>query len=89
MLAVHKNGEKLQAVIDYTVSGTTLTMATAPATGAKVVAKITNTVDYEDDTVIEGGSSAGSYITKSVNLANPSTALVISATLLFIFALRD
>ena len=77
LLSVHKNGEKLQAVVDYTVSGTTLTMATAPATGAKVVAKITNTVDYEDDTVIEGGSSAGSYITKSVNLANPSTALDI------------
>ena len=39
--------------------------------------KITNTVNYEDDTAIEGGSSAGVYITKKVSLANVSTALDI------------
>jgi hypothetical protein len=32
-------------------------------------------VDYEDDTATEGGSSAGAYITKPINLANASTAL--------------
>ena len=72
-----KNGEKLQPVDDFTVSGTTLTMAVAPASGSSVVAKITNTVDYEDDTSIEGGSSEGAYITKSIALANTSTALDI------------
>ena len=41
------------------------------------VAKITNTVNYVDDTAIQGGSSAGSYITKSINLANVSKALEI------------
>ena len=51
-------------VDDFTVSGTTLTMTTAYSSGSKVIAKITNTVDFEDDTAIEGGSSAGSYITK-------------------------
>ena len=77
LLAVKKNGEKLQPVDDFTVSGTTLTMAVAPASGSSVVAKITNTVDYEDDTSIEGGSSEGAYITKSIALANTSTALDI------------
>jgi len=48
---------------------------TAPASGSKVIAKLTNTVDYEDDTAVEGGSSAGAYITKPINLANASTAL--------------
>ena len=75
ILSVKKDGKKLQPVDDFTVSGTTLTLTTAPASGSKIVAKITNTVDYEDDTATEGGSSSGSYITKSVNLANPSTAL--------------
>lgn len=44
---------------------------------ASVVAKITNTVDFEEDTAVEGGSSEGVYITKTVNLENPSTALDI------------
>ena len=62
---------------DFTVSGTTLTMVSAPASGSKVIAKVTNTVDFVDDFAVEGGSSAGSYITKPVNLANASTALDI------------
>jgi len=77
LLAVKKNGLKLQPVDDFTVSGTTLTMGSAPASGASVVVKLTNTVDFEEDTAIEGGSSEGSYITKTVNLENPSTALDI------------
>ena len=52
-------------------------MTSAPASGASVVAKLTNTVDFEEDTAVEGGSSEGSYITKTVNLENPSTALDI------------
>jgi hypothetical protein len=75
LLAVKKDGKKLQPVDDFTVSGTDLILDTAPASGSKVIVKLTNTVDYEDDTATEGGSSAGSYITKSINLANPSTAL--------------
>ncbi len=75
ILSIKKDGKKLQPVDDFTVSGTTLTMGVAPASGSKVIAKITNTVDYEDDTAIEGGSSSGSYITKPINLANASTAL--------------
>ena len=75
ILSVKKDGKKLQPVDDFTVSGTTLTLDTAPASGSKVIVKITNSVDYEDDTATEGGSSAGTYITKPINLANPSTAL--------------
>src|SRR5210317_1911750 len=75
LLAIKKDGKKLQPVDDFTVSGTTLTLDTAPASGSKVIVKLTNTVDYEDDTATEGGSSAGAYITKPVNLANASTAL--------------
>src|SRR5210317_1446625 len=75
LLAIKKDGKKLQPVDDFTVSGTTLTLDTAPASGSKVITKLTNTVDYEDDTATEGGSSAGVYITKPVNLANASTAL--------------
>ena len=77
ILSIKKDGLKLQPVDDFTVSGTTLTMGTAPASGAKVIAKITNTVDFEEDTAIEGGSSAGSYLTRPINLENPSTALDI------------
>jgi hypothetical protein len=75
LLSIKKDGKKLTPVVDFTVSGTTLTLGTAPASNSKVIAKITNTVDYEDDTATEGGSSAGSYITKPINLANASTAL--------------
>jgi hypothetical protein len=75
LLSIKKDGKKLQPVDDFTVSGTTLTLDSAPASGSKVVVKLTNTVDYEDDTAVEGGSSAGAYITKPVNLANASTAL--------------
>ena len=74
-MAVRKDGKKLQPIDDFTVSGTTLTLDSAPASGSKVVAKITNTIDYEDDTAVEGGSTEGVYITKPINLANPSTAL--------------
>ena len=77
IMAVTKSGKKLTPVVDYTVSGTTLTMVTAPASGSKIIAKVINTVDFVDDTAVEGGSSAGSYITKSINLANASTALDI------------
>src|SRR6056300_1700404 len=75
LLSVKKDGKKLQPVDDFTISGSDLILDSAPASGSKVIAKLTNTVDYEDDTATEGGSSAGSYITKSINLANPSTAL--------------
>ena len=75
LLSIKKDGKKLQPVDDFTVSGTTLTLDSAPASGSKVIAKLTNTVDYEDDTAVEGGSSAGAYITKPINLANASTAL--------------
>ena len=34
-------------------------------------------VDFEEDTAIEGGSAAASYLTKPINLENPSTALDI------------
>jgi hypothetical protein len=77
IMAVTKSGKPLSPVVDYTVSGTTLTMVTAPASGAKIIAKITNTVGFIDDFAVEGGSSAGSYITKPVNLANASQALDI------------
>ena len=77
LLSVKKNGLRLQPVDDFTVAGTTLTLTSAPASGSKIVAKITNTVNYEDDTSVEGGSSAGVYITKKVSLANVSTALDI------------
>ena len=75
LLAIKKDGKKLQPIDDFTVSGTTLTMDSAPASGSKVVAKLTNTVDFEEDTATEGGSSSGSYITKPINLSNASTAL--------------
>jgi hypothetical protein len=75
LLAIKKDGKKLQPVDDFTVSGSLLTLNTAPASGSKVIVKLTNTIDYEDDTATEGGSSSGSYITKPINLANPSTAL--------------
>ena len=77
ILSVKKDGKKLQPIDDFTVSGTTLTMGVAPASGSKIIAKITNTVDFEEDTATEGGSSAGSYITKPINLSNTSTALDI------------
>ena len=47
-----------------------LTFDSTPANGSKVVAKITNTVDFEDDIAIEGGSSEGSYVTKKITLEN-------------------
>ena len=75
LLSVKKSGKRLSPVDDFTVSGTTLTLTSAPASGSRVVAKLTNTVDYEDDTATEGGSSEGSYLTRPVNLENPSTAI--------------
>jgi len=77
LLAIKKDGKKLQPIDDFTVSGTTLTMDSAPANGSKVIAKLTNTVDFEEDTATEGGASSGSYITKSINLENASTALEV------------
>jgi hypothetical protein len=77
LLSVKKNGLRLQPVDDFTIAGTTLTLLSTPASNSKIVAKITNTVNYEDDIAIEGGSSAGVYITKKVSLANVSTALDI------------
>ena len=75
LLSVKKSGKRLSPVDDFTVSSSTLTLTTAPAAGARIVAKLSNTVNYEDDTAVSGGSSDGSYITKPVSLANPSTAL--------------
>jgi hypothetical protein len=77
LLAVKKNGKKLQPVDNFTVAGTTITFIPAPAAGSKIVVKRTNTVNYEDDIAVEGGSSAGAYITKKVSLSNASTALDI------------
>ena len=77
LVSVKKDGKKLTPVIDFTTSGTTLTMAIAPADKSKIVAKISNKVDYEDDTAISGLSSAGAYMTRPVSLANPSTAIDI------------
>ena len=76
LLSVKKSGKKLSPVDDFTVSGTTLTL-TSPPGGSRVVAKLSNTVDYEDDTATEGGSSEGSYLTRPVNLENPSTAIEV------------
>ena len=55
LLSVKKSGKKLSPVDDFTVSGTTLTLTIAPANGSTIVAKLSNTVDYDDDTAIEGG----------------------------------
>ena len=71
------NGTTLAPFDDYTISGSTLTITSTPANGAQIVAKITNTINYEDDTATLGGSSAGSYITRPITLENPSTALEI------------
>ena len=75
LLSIKKSGKKLKPVEDFAVTGTTLTLATAPASGSKVIAKIANVPDYEDDTAPEGGSSEGTYLTRPVTLENPSTAL--------------
>ena len=75
LVSVKKSGKKLSPVDDFTVSGSTLTLTTAPASGSKIVAKLSNMVDYEDDTATEGGSSEGSYLTRPVSLENPSTAI--------------
>ena len=77
LLSIKQNGKQLAPVDDFTVSGTTLTMDTAPASGAKLIVKLTNTVDFVEDTDNEGGSTAGSYLTKPINIQNPSTALDI------------
>ena len=75
ILAVTKSGKKLAPVTDFTVSGTTLTMTSlAKLVAFRVIAKVTNTVDFIDDFAVEGGSSVNAYITKPINLANASTA---------------
>ena len=75
IMQVKKNGEILQPIDDYTVSGTTLTLGTAPGDGARIVAKITNMTDFRDDTDPIGGSSSGSYLNKPIILENPATSL--------------
>ena len=77
IMQVKKNGVLLEPIDDYTVSSTTLTLGTAPASNDKVVAKITNTVNFIEDTENEGGSSSAVYLTRPVKLANQSTALEI------------
>jgi hypothetical protein len=77
LLSVKQNGKLLAPVDDFTVSGSTLTMDTAPPSNSKVIVKLTNTVNFEEDTANEGGSTAGSYLTKPINIENPSTALDI------------
>ena len=77
LLSVKQSGKKLAPVDDFNVSGSTLTLDTAPPAGAKIVAKLANTVNYEDDTATEGGSSEGVYLIKPVSLANPSTAIEV------------
>lgn len=77
LMAVTKNGVKQQPIDDYTVAGSTITFTTAPAIGATITAKLTNTVNFEDATSISTSSFSGSYVTKAINLENPSTALDI------------
>ena len=77
IMQVKKNGVLLEPIDDFTVSSTTLTLATAPASDDKVVAKITNTVNFIEDTANEGGSSSASYVTRPVKLTNQSTAIEI------------
>ena len=77
LLSVKKSGKRLAPVDDFTISGSQLNLTTAPAAGANIVAKLTNTIDYEDDTATEGGSTDSSYITRPVSLENPSTALEV------------
>ena len=77
IMQVKKNGVLLEPIDDYTVSSTTLTLGTAPASNDKVVAKITNTVNFIEDTENEGGSSSAVYLTRPVKLANQSSALEI------------
>ena len=76
-MQVKKNGVLLEPIDDFTVSSTTLTLATAPASGDKVVAKITNTVNFIEDTANEGGSASASYVTRPIKLTNQSTAIEI------------
>tara|TARA_Y100001937_G_C7123508_1_gene333797 strand:- start:1257 stop:2660 length:1404 start_codon:yes stop_codon:yes gene_type:complete len=75
IMQVKKNGKILEPIDDFTVSSTTLTLATAPASNDKIVAKITNVINFKEDTEAEGGSSSSSYLTRPINLANPSTAI--------------
>ena len=53
-MQVKKECVLLEPINDFTVSSTTLTLATAPASDDKVVAKITNTVNFIEDTANEG-----------------------------------
>jgi len=77
IMQVKKNGTLLEPINDFTVSSTTLTLGTAPASDDKVVAKITNTINFIEDTDNEGGSSSSVYLTRPITLANPSQALEI------------
>jgi len=77
LLSVKKSGKRLSPVDDFTVSGTTLTLTSAPASGSNIIAKLSNMVNYEDDTAPQGGSSEGVYVTKPVSLATPSTAVEV------------
>ena len=77
LMQVKKNGKILEPIDDFTVSSTTLTLATAPSANDKVVAKITNVINFKDDTESEGGSSSATYLTRPVVLANQSTALEV------------
>ena len=77
IMQVKKNGTLLEPINDFTVSSTTLTLGTAPASDDKVVAKITNTINFREDTDNEGGSSTNVYLTRPITLANPSQALEI------------
>ena len=69
-MQVKKNGKILEPIDDFTVSSTTLTLATAPASNDKIVAKITNVINFKEDTEAEGGSSSSTYLTRAINLAN-------------------
>ena len=77
VIQVKKNGKILEPIDDFTVSSTTLTLATAPASNDKIVAKITNVINFKEDTEAEGGSSSSTYLTRAINLANPSTAIEV------------
>ena len=71
LLAIKKNGLKLQPVDDFQFQVVTLTIYVFKYLAHLLLLKLTNTVDFEEDTdVVEGGSSEGSYVTKTVNLEN-------------------
>ena len=73
LLAIKKNGLKLQPVDDFISFRYNFNYDywTQDLWRYLLWTKLTNVVDFEEDTAyVEGGSSEGSYITKVINLEN-------------------